>query len=273
MKTLKIAKSPYIPLALNFAYATANCCVGLATHSWWFITVGAYYTVLAATRFSVFNIKRKANGNYDTELFAKRITGILLLVLSFCLIGVNILSAVKERGTKFHEIVMIAIATYTFTKITIAIICLIKSKQSASPITSILRNISFADAVVSICTLQRSMLVSFPGMTPTEIQLFNILTGTAAWIIVLLLGINLIGGKHVNMAKSKIVKANEKIAEAVTGGYKKIEQGVVSGYKKIEKGVVDGYTKIEDKFVDAYLTKDGETLEEAKERLKKENKK
>lgn len=122
MKTLKIAKSPYIPLALNFAYATANCCVGLATHSWWFITVGAYYTVLAATRFSVFNIKRKANGNYDTELFAKRITGILLLVLSFCLIGVNILSAVKERGTKFHEIVMIAIATYTFTKITVAII-------------------------------------------------------------------------------------------------------------------------------------------------------
>ena len=35
------------------------------------------------------------------------------------------------------------------------------------------------------------------------------------------------------------------------------------------KGVVEGYTKIEDKFVDAYLTKDGETVEEAKARLKK----
>lgn len=32
--------------------------------------------------------------------------------------------------------------------------------------------------------------------------------------------------------------------------------------------VVDTYTKIEDKFVDAYLTKDGETVEEAKKRLK-----
>ncbi len=74
------------------------------------------------------------------------------------------------------------------------------------------------------------------------------------------------------MAKSKIVKANEKIAEAVTGGYKKIEKGVVDGYKKIEKGVVSGYNKIEDKFVDTYLTKDGETVEEAKARLKKENK-
>jgi len=74
------------------------------------------------------------------------------------------------------------------------------------------------------------------------------------------------------MAKSKIVMANEKIAEAVTGGYKKIEKGVVDGYKKIEQDVVGGYTKIEDKFIDAYLTKDGETVEEAKARLKKENK-
>lgn len=63
------------------------------------------------------------------------------------------------------------------------------------------------------------------------------------------------------MAKSKIVKANEKIAETVVGGY-----------KKIENAVVGGYTKIEDKFVDMYLTRDGETVEEAKERLKKENK-
>ena len=46
------------------------------------------------------------------------------------------------------------------------------------------------------------------------------------------------------------------------------KKGVVYGYKKIERGVVNGYTKIEDKFVDAYLTKDGETVEEAKARLK-----
>lgn len=35
-----------------------------------------------------------------------------------------------------------------------------------------------------------------------------------------------------NMAKSKLVEANEKIAEEVVGGYKKIEERVVSGYKK-----------------------------------------
>ena len=268
MRALNLVRSPYTSLAFNTAYAFGNFIIGFLTHSWWFITVGAYYAVLTVTRYSVLQIRRKASGDYDTELFARRITGILLVVLSFCIVGVNIMSAVKDRGTAFHEIVMITIATYTFTKITIAIIGMVKVKRSDSPVLKTLRNISLADACVSIYTMQRSMMVSFPGMEAAEILLLNIFTGTAVWIIVLLLGINLIGGKYIDMAKSKIVKANEKIAEAVTDGYKKIEKGVVDGYKKIEQGVVGGYTKLEDKFVDTYLTKDGETVEEAKERLK-----
>ena len=55
------------------------------------------------------------------------------------------------------------------------------------------------------------------------------------------------------MAKSKLVKANEKIAEKVVGTF-----------GKIEDTVVQGYTKIEDAFVDRYLTKNRETVEEAK---------
>ena len=261
MKALNLVRSPYTSLALNIAYACGNCIIGLLNSSWWFITVGAYYTVLAITRFSVLQVKRKASGNYDNELFARRITGTLLVVLSFCIVGVNIMSAIQDRGTAFHEIVMITIATYTFTKTTISIIDMVKAKRSASPVLKTLRNISLADACVSIYTMQRSMLVSFPGMKAADILLLNIFTGTAVWVVVLLLGINLIGGKYTDMAKSKIVKTNEKIAKAVTGGY-----------KKIEKGVVGGYTKIEDKFVDAYLIKDGETVEEAKERLKGNNK-
>lgn len=74
------------------------------------------------------------------------------------------------------------------------------------------------------------------------------------------------------MAKSKLVAANKKIEKSVVGGYKKIEKGVVGGYKKIENGVVGGFNKITDKFVDNYLTKDGESVEEAKKRLLEEQK-
>lgn len=63
------------------------------------------------------------------------------------------------------------------------------------------------------------------------------------------------------MAKSKLVKANRKIAEEVVGGYKKIEHGVVNGFGKMT-----------DTFVDNFLTKDDETVEEAKKRLEMERK-
>ena len=65
-------------------------------------------------------------------------------------------------------------------------------------------------------------------------------------------------------------KANEKIAESVVDGYKKIEKNVVGGYKKMEEGVVTGFNKMTDKFVDQFLTKDGESVEDAKKRLARE---
>lgn len=73
------------------------------------------------------------------------------------------------------------------------------------------------------------------------------------------------------MGKREIVEANQKITEKVVNTFEKIEDTVVEDYQKIETAVVRGYTKIEDAFVDRYLTKDGESVEEAKVRLKKEH--
>lgn len=72
------------------------------------------------------------------------------------------------------------------------------------------------------------------------------------------------------MAKSKLVEVNKKIEEKVVGAYKSVENGVTGAYRKIEDGVTGTYKKIEDKFVDNFITKDGETVEEAKERLQSE---
>lgn len=58
---------------------------------------------------------------------------------------------------------------------------------------------------------------------------------------------------------SKIVEANKKIEKAVVGAYNKVEDTVVGAYKKVE-----------DKFVDIFLKDDGETTEEAKERVMKQ---
>ena len=47
----------------------------------------------------------------------------------------------------------------------------------------------------------------------------------------------------------------------------KIEGALVGSYKKAEDAAVSGFNKVADQFVDAFLTRDGESVEEARERL------
>ena len=59
------------------------------------------------------------------------------------------------------------------------------------------------------------------------------------------------------MASFKLIKANEKLVRTVVGSFWKIEGTVVSSYSRIE-----------DAFVGRYLTREGESVEQAKKRLK-----
>lgn len=55
---------------------------------------------------------------------------------------------------------------------------------------------------------------------------------------------------------AKLAEINDRIAEKVVGAYKKIEGAVVGGYKKVEDG-----------FVGTFLAREGETVDEAKQRV------
>ena len=109
-------------LGINLAWAVTNTAMGIVWFSWWFITMGVYYTLLTIMRFGLLQIKHRADKNAADENFAKKFTGMLLVAASVCLVGVAILTVAHNRGTKINEIAMIAIAAYTFTKITAAII-------------------------------------------------------------------------------------------------------------------------------------------------------
>lgn len=250
---------------LNIIFALCNCLLGMVMYSWWFVAAGAYYVVLSVMRVAVlaYSVKNRKN-----ERFVMKLCGVMIFFLAVVLCGIVYMTIKYDKAIRYHEIIMIAIALYAFIKISVAITGTIKSRKSSRICEKTLKSITLVDSVVSIYSLQRSMLVSFDGMTVENIALFNTLSGIGMCIIVVCIGINLIKGAN-KMAKSKIVKGIGKISDGVTAGYKKVEDTVVGGYKAIEKGVVGGYTKIEDKFVDLYLTRDGETVEEAKERLKK----
>ena len=186
-RTLKLALAS---LSFNIAFATYHIVMGLLTSSWWLLTLGSYYLVLSIVRFVVLRSK-------SGERFIAKFTGWMLIILSIPLAGTVILSVVRDRGHELHMIVMIAMAAYAFTKITLATIKLIKARRSTSATLITLRNISFADAFVSIFALQRSMLVSFEGMTEVEIVIMNATLGSAVCVIVFLLGMNLLRSKKL----------------------------------------------------------------------------
>lgn len=194
-KTLKFALAS---LLFNVAFATYNLVLSVVTSSWWLLNLGSYYLVLSIVRFVVLCTKSQ-------ERFVVRFTGWMLIILSIPLIGTVILSAVRDRGYEHNMIVMIAIATYAFTKITLATVKLIKARRSTSATLVTLRNISFADAFVSIFALQRSMLVSFEGMNEQEIVIMNAAFGSAVCVIVILLGINLLHNKQILFYENKTI--------------------------------------------------------------------
>lgn len=63
---------------------------------------------------------------------------------------------------------------------------------------------------------------------------------------------------------------SKKIEETVVDTYKAIEEGVVGAYKALEDSVVGAYQKVEDAFVEKFVAKPGETVDDAKARLKDE---
>ena len=192
MKIDRIIKTAALSTALNALVAAIHLYLGIQGSSWWFVTLGIYYAMLGTSRLTVILM-----GENVRDRIVSAYTGAALTATSLPLLGMVILCSLKEVGHKYHEILMIAMAAYAFTKITIATIKLIKARRSTSATLITLRNISFADGFVSIFALQRSMLVSFEGMTEAEIVIMNATLGSAVCVIVLMLGVNLLRNKKI----------------------------------------------------------------------------
>ncbi len=190
---MNIRSKELLKFIINLAFALYNCVLGIASYSWWFIAVGAYYIILSIMRITIIAFSAK---NRKNEMFIMRFSGIMIFVLSIVLCGIVYMTINQFGAVKYHEIAMITIALYAFIKLSFAIYEFVKSRKNHRPYIKTLRSIAFTDSVVSIYSLQRSMLVTFEGMTEANIILFNTLSGIGMCLIVICIGLNLIYGKE-----------------------------------------------------------------------------
>ena len=190
----RIILSATLAFAFNLLYAIYHCVLGILNLSFWFIAMCAFYGILAIMRFSAILCERNHQKLPDnvTELFVMKLSGVLLVILSIVLATVSYISLSQNIAAKHGEIIMITIATYTFYKITMAIVKAVKQHKNPSPLLKTIRNIGYAEVAASILTLQRSMLASFGSMSAGNIHFMNAVTGAAVCLFVLILGLSMI---------------------------------------------------------------------------------
>lgn len=203
----KIIKDPkrriLFASAASLAYAIYNGGLGIIYGSLWFMTLSAYYIILSVMRFAA--VLCGIKGVQDQE-FVMRFTGIMLILLSLVLAGSVCYSLRFEVARVNGTIVMITIATYTFYKVIAAFIRAAKTVKRRVFLLTALRSIACADAAASVLSLQRSMLVSFEGLSEAEIKLMNTLTGIGVCLFIFISGVvsalGIMGGKRNGKIKN-----------------------------------------------------------------------
>lgn len=164
----------------------------------WFITMAVYYSLLGIMRYRAVSTGRKISRLDDREQIRKKelsvikTDGILLLVLNLALSGVVLLTIAQDTAKRYSEIMVISIAAYTFYKITMAVVNMVKVRKTKSPILITIRNIGAADALVSMLTLQAAMFASFQDKNSLNTNQMNAITGLSVCILISILGISMI---------------------------------------------------------------------------------
>ncbi len=147
----------------NVAYAVFQLCLGLYHASFWYYSMAGYYICLAVMRFylSRHTSKHTAGEKMREEFIKYRNCGIIFLIMNLTLSFMIFFMVYWNRTFIHHEITTIAMAAYTFTTFTIAIINIVKYRRYESPVYSASKAISLAAACVSMLTLTSTMLTTF----------------------------------------------------------------------------------------------------------------
>ena len=199
-------------MGLNLIYAVFNGVVGITARSAWYGSLSAYYLLLCIMRFlsvsyarQIYTKKKQADNPENRELKVYRNCGIILSVSSIALGGAVIMLVTGYGGKSYPGLLIYAAAAYTFCKLTMSIINMVKVRKENSFLLTTLRNISHSDALVSLLSLQTALFAAFGQNAGEFVPTMNALTGAGVCLMILGLGIYMVcdAKKHQNTAQTE----------------------------------------------------------------------
>lgn len=191
---------------MNVLYAAMQLFLGLHADTNWFYCLSAYYALLALLRWMLLSNVRKGHigGDLLYEYKRYRFCGWVLLVINQALVSIVVLIVRWNRGYSYHEITTIALATYTFYSLTMAIINIVRFRKFNSPILSAGKVLSLTCACVSMLSLETAMISAFgEGDNALFRTVMTSLTGGAVCLLVLAMAMYMIVHATKEMKKIK----------------------------------------------------------------------
>lgn len=197
--SFKMTVSLTASLSINLAYSIFTLASGIYYSSLWIGSVAVYYILLSVIRFILLNqIHRKKDSGLDAEYRSYRFAAVLMLLINLILCVFVLNMILEEKAPAESDVIVITSATYTFYILSASIRDLIKFRNSPSPVMAAAKAVRFAQALVSLLSLEASMLVQF-GDDESQRRLMLVLSGAAVCILVL------------SMSVYMIVRANKEI--------------------------------------------------------------
>ncbi len=195
-------------LIWNTAYAIFQLCLGIVHSTFWFYSLAGYYICLALMRLYIASHTRRytAGEKMREELMKFRTCGWIFLVMNLALSLMIFFMVYWNRTFIHHEITTIAMAAYTFTTFTIAIINIVKYRRYKSPVLSAAKAISLASASVSMITLTATMLTTFgegDGLLFRRIILSCVGGAVSIFIITMAIYMIVLGTRKIRKLKTE----------------------------------------------------------------------
>ncbi len=157
----------YASLLWNTAYALFQLWLGFTNSTFWYYSLAEYYICLALMRlFLSLHTRKHSRGEAMYEELKKyRICGWIFLIMNLVLTVMIFFMIYWNRTFHHAQITTIALAAYTFTTFTFAIVNIVKYRKYNSPVYSASKAISLSAACVSMITLTSTMLTTFDDGT------------------------------------------------------------------------------------------------------------
>lgn len=192
---------------MSLLFSGFNAYMGILNRSIWYGALAGFYISLAFLRGGVLayhknKIGKKIQTKNDEYIKAKvyRNSGIITLILNVALSVAIAQMIFSNAHFTYVGLTVFAYAAYSFFKITVSIIALIKAHKQTDLTVRAIRNINLVDALVAILALQTALLTMF-SEGEVNISLFNTLTGTLVSLLSVGIGIYM------------IISANKKLKE------------------------------------------------------------